>query len=469
MWEKVNAYVEKYQMIEKGDSILIGLSGGADSVCLLRYLLSVKQNRALRIYAVHVNHLLRGEEARRDQQFAEKICTQWNVPFLSLERNVADVKEKQRCSMEEAGRMVRYTCFEEFAKKWECQKIAVAHHKNDLAETMLFRLARGTGIWGLTGIHPVNGKIIRPLLCLEKKEILKILHELKQEYVEDSTNYESDYSRNYIRLHILPELEQINRQSVRHMEQISQQIMEIAEYLSPQIQNIYQQNVFWKGDKCWIDKDIFLNMHPLEQKEIAKKMLTEIAGKKKDISAVHVQQLIDLADKPEGKSMNFPYHIKAKRVQKKLLLLKREKERENPVWEKPEILIDKVKLESEGEWETEIWNGQRICFRLEFFGGRDIEKKDCVKYFNYDTIKSTLCLRTRQSGDYFIMDKEGRHKSLKRYFIDEKISTFERDRVPLLAEKEHILWVFGGRISEAYKVQPDTKRVLIVSVSDKKE
>ena len=172
MWKKIDAYVEKYEMLRPGESVVAGFSGGADSVCLLRYLLSVRERGDIKLYAVHVNHQLRGEEAERDQRFTEAFCRQWKIPLLVFTKDVTAESKKQGCSLEEAGRNVRYRCFAEAAQQWNCDKIAVAHHQNDLAETMLFRMARGTGLRGLAGIKPKNGQVVRPLLCLNREVIL---------------------------------------------------------------------------------------------------------------------------------------------------------------------------------------------------------------------------------------------------------------------------------------------------------
>ena len=145
--------------------------------------------------------------------------------------------------MEEAGRLVRYDCFATFAEKWNCNKIAVAHHKNDLAETVLFRMARGTGIRGLSGIRPVNGALIRPLLCLEKEEIVRMLQALGQSYEEDSSNRDDSYSRNYIRLRLLPDLQAVNARAVEHLGQLSGQAAELMDYLEP----VFEKNIRTDG------------------------------------------------------------------------------------------------------------------------------------------------------------------------------------------------------------------------------
>lgn len=471
MWEKIDAFTKKYQMLQDGDAVLVGLSGGADSVCLLRYLLEVQKKIQMKIFAVHVNHLLRGEEAERDARFAGRLCAQWQVPFAEIKKDVAAVQRQRHCSLEEAGRLVRYDCFDRFAQKWECNKIAVAHHKNDLAETMFFRMARGTGLRGLVGIRPVTGKVIRPLLCVEREEICRILSQLQQSYMEDSTNKEEMYSRNYIRQHLLPAMKAVNTEAVEHLAQISAQTAELLDYLEPKFQMLYMEKVMQKDGVLILPQSALQQMHPVEYKEIVRRMLIQMAGSQKDLSSVHVEQICSLFYKKKGKYQELPYNLVAERTEEGVRLLQRDiyRRKKKAGMERLEEIrwIDREILERDGVFQAVFPGKGKIWFYLDTFHGSDIEKNDCVKYFDYDKIKSTLCLRSRKAGDYFIMDKEGRHKSLRRYFIDEKIPAEKRDQQMVLAEGSHILWVAGGRISEAYKVTSCTKRILVVRTEEK--
>ena len=172
--------MKKWKMVQEGDSILLGISGGADSVCLARYFLARREALSLKLYAVHINHMLRGEEAKRDEEFVQDFCHKWNLSLNVEYRNIKEESRQKKCSEEEAGRIARYECFEKYAKEYHCGKIAVAHHQNDAAETILFRMLRGTGPQGMAGILPVNGKIIRPFLCLSREEIMDILQNIGQ-------------------------------------------------------------------------------------------------------------------------------------------------------------------------------------------------------------------------------------------------------------------------------------------------
>lgn len=472
MWEKVDDYVRKYDLLREGDAVLVGLSGGADSVCLLRYLLAVRERMPVRLFAVHVNHMLREEEADRDEKFARDLCARYQVPFAAVRKDVAAERKKRRCSLEEAGRLVRYACFGELAEQWGCNKIAVAHHKNDLAETVLFRLARGTGVRGLSGIRPVSGPVIRPLLCLEREEIREILLALGQDHVEDSSNSDDGYSRNYIRRHLLPGMKEVNTRAVEHLAQTAGQAAALMDYLEPVFGRLYTENVQRRPEGFLLPERAAVRMHPVERRELLQRMLAA-AGGQRDLSAVHLEQADGLFEKREGKYLTLPGGLRAVRTGEGVLIcrlpvhLQKEAGRGKPAAEPAAVYpVDMEALARTGSYAVEIAGRGRVTFHLEEFHGGDIEKNDCVKYFDYDRIKSTLCLRSRQSGDYFIVDREGRHKTLRRYFIDEKIPAGEREQKIVLAEGSHILWIPGGRISEAYKVGPETGRVLVVRAED---
>ena len=252
-WERVDRFLKKWKLIERGDHILLGISGGADSVCLARYFLAKRESLALNLYAVHVNHMLRGDEAKRDEEFVREFCRQWNIPLHVEYRDIKKESREKKCSEEEAGRLARYECFTNYARQHQCSKIAVAHHQNDVAETILFRMIRGTGVQGMAGILPVNGEIIRPFLCLSREEIIDVLKELKQDYVDDSTNKCEEYSRNYIRHRILPEMEHINKKATVHVSELGMQMQELLAYITPKMDALYKEklvqmaNCFWKN------------------------------------------------------------------------------------------------------------------------------------------------------------------------------------------------------------------------------
>jgi tRNA(Ile)-lysidine synthase len=344
----------------------------------------------------------------------------------------------------------------------------VAHHADDLAETVLFRMIRGTGPEGLIGMRPVRGKIIRPLLALGKEDIYRHLAALGQDYVEDSSNRESDYSRNFIRHHILPDMKKLNPRATDHIYSLSQQLAGLFEYIGPEVSALCDSLIFKTGDGFGIRVCDLSGLSDYAKGEVARKLLFMTAGSEKDIGNVHVEQLLSLADKADGKQNDFPYGVVAVR-KRGCLLLSRGKEtctslRENPL----EIPLPEFE---EGKSFSVPLDEQRVLdFSYEVWKGQQIPKRDCIKYFDYDTIKvKLLCLRTRLSGDYFVFDEQGRHKRLSRYFIDSRIPAEDRDRQLLLAEGSHIIWILSGRISWACRITPDTRRVLVVKIHNKEE
>ena len=242
--KKVEQYIEQYQMIGRGDRIVTGVSGGADSVCLLFVLCELRKKLGFEVIVCHVNHQLRAEAAEQDEAYVKELCRKLDVPCRIFHENVELIAKNGKKSLEEAGRIVRSNAFETVCRESGANKIATAHHKNDNAETVLLNLARGSGLQGMCGIRPVYGNRIRPLLCLTRKEIEEWLEEEQISYCTDETNEEDEYTRNRIRHKILPVMEQeINRQTVEHINRLSLQAEEIWEYLNLQTDAAWRQMV----------------------------------------------------------------------------------------------------------------------------------------------------------------------------------------------------------------------------------
>ena len=233
--EKIFQTIEHHRMILPGMRILAGVSGGADSVCLLYALKEYRRRVPFSLKAVHVEHGIRGEESLEDARWVEALCREWEIPCRVVRRSVEQLAKEEKLSLEEAGRKARYDAFEEERLAWQADRTAVAHNRNDQAETVLFRLARGSGLTGLCGIRPVQGKIIRPLLFLSREEIEGILTERKIGWRTDRTNQETAYTRNRIRLEILPALEeQVNERACEHIASAASRFQEVWEYLQVQ-------------------------------------------------------------------------------------------------------------------------------------------------------------------------------------------------------------------------------------------
>ena len=236
MQKQTEIYMKQNHMTRPGDGVLVGLSGGADSVGLLLVLWKLRETFQISLRALHVHHGLRGAEADRDAAFSRMLCERLEIPFYEFRIDAAKEALDRKCSVEEAGRLARYRLYEETARAWEEEirrvHIATAHHADDNAETVLFNLFRGSGLTGLSGIAPVRGRIIRPLLWAQRSEIQTWLRQQGQDWVEDSTNQESEYSRNWLRNELLPAVEErLNAQAVRHIDQAGRRIRQADAYL----------------------------------------------------------------------------------------------------------------------------------------------------------------------------------------------------------------------------------------------
>jgi len=458
-------------MLTCGDRVIAGVSGGADSVCLFLMLLELRKKIGFDLIAVHVHHGLRGEAADQDQQFVETLCEQHRIPLEIFRVNLESIAKKRKQSLEEAGRMVRREAFDSVCKKYGGNKIALAHHQNDNAETLLWNLSRGTGLDGLGGIRPVNGKFIRPLLCMNRKEIEEYLAKRKQSYCIDETNAGTDYTRNKLRHLVLPILEeQVNSAAVRHMNETMEQIWELQEYMQEQVEAAYQECVQEHFEKaCWIQiqQKSFEIFPELIKKMVIRKGMEQVGGKKRNLSHKHVDVMMELMNKQVGRTLNLPYEMHAKRNYEGIRLEKRRTYLSGE--EKKARIIQECMAELNIPGETILADRNlklrcKILEKPKNLSIKDIPQKIYTKWFDYGIIKSSLYIRTRQAGDTIVIDEKGHQKKLKNWFVDEKISKEVRDSQLLLAENNEILWVLGHRMSQAYQVKQSTKWILQIEV-----
>jgi len=457
MIDKVLHYIEENHMLQAGDTVAAGISGGADSVCLLFILVKLREKIPFRLTAVHVNHRIR-VEAAGDAAYVEKLCRDWNCGFYYAEEDVRAYASAHRLSEEEAGRIIRYDAFRRALEDTGAPegKIAVAHNKNDNAETVLFHLIRGCGLTGLTGIRPVRGRIIRPLLCVSRPEIERFLDENGLSYCIDRTNNDDTYTRNKIRHHILGFAEQeISSRAVSHIYDTSVILAEAEDYIRENTERALGRCARWEGKEVIFQADIFCREHPMIQKQCILYAIERAAGSRKDISAVHVENVRQLFFRKGNGRTDLPYGLTACREYGCVRLFGRDGGKE-------QAEAREVPVPGEIGWPGGMKLVTSVFPREK---SQNIEEKTYTKWFDYDKIIKCLVLRGRQTGDYLQAYADGGRKTLKAYFIEEKIPRAKRDSIPLLADGSHILWIIGGRISEYYKIDEQTKTVLQVQVT----
>ena len=468
------------QHMADGDGVLLAVSGGADSVCLLFLLWLLRDELPIRLAAFHLHHGIRGKEADRDEAYVRELCCRLDVPFYSAHEDVSAYGKEHGISEEEAGRVLRYRHLEQLADELSFEKIATAHHREDQAETVLLNLFRGTGLKGLGGIRPVRGRIIRPLLGLSRAEIEECLRENGICWCEDSTNGENTYQRNRIRNELLPWVQKnLNEQAAEHVVRLALLASEADDYFEKLAEGLLRKARDAGMTPGCLPTEILDSQPELVRSYLVRSLIREVSGKMRDVTERHIQAVLALTGPGGGCRADLPGGLTAVRDYENIKLYPAG---EDPYGSKPpetatgkrgpgDSLERPVNLNELFGQEKEPdmaaaaveAGGWHFHFRvLSAEKAGEIPKNQYTKWFDYDKIKDTLSIRTRREGDFLELAGGGR-KMLRRYFIDQKIPAGQREQILLLTAKNHVLWVIGFRISEYYKVTKTTKRILEVS------
>ena len=460
--QKIRDYVINNDIIEKGDRIVVGVSGGADSVCLLHWLNSVKEDFGLSIHAVHIHHGIRGGEADEDMRFTESICASLGVPCDVRKYNVPEYAKEHNMTVEEAGRLLRYQAFEEVRQECGYDRTAVAHHQDDSVETILFNLVRGTGAKGLRGIAPVSENVVRPLLSLSRVEIEEYLRENNISWRNDSSNRDEEYSRNKIRNTVIPALKEINERAVGHILESSVIIGDMYRYVLSEANKCFFDIAQVSEGEVILPVKEMLAEEQVIRREVIRLAIDSLVHTLKDITAKHIYSIELMLFGQSGRFQMLPYGVMVVREQAGLKLYREDAS----VKEKTEDKTQETEVEVNCAGVYELPFGQGCFFaeplpeNTEVFDENTLKNMENMytKRMDCDKIKGTLLLRTRRSGDYLIVNSGQSHKKLKEYFIEQKIPVTQRDKVLLLADGSHVLWVLGYRMSDGCKITAETTR-----------
>ncbi len=422
MLDKIKKFAKKHNLIENGDHIIVGVSGGADSVCLLKVLLCLSESVDVKITVVHVDHGIRGEEAKRDKAFVEELCRRKGLSIMSYFYDIPRIASDEGLTEEEAGRKYRYIAFNDALDKCGANKIAVGHNKNDNAETMLQRLIRGTGLKGLCGIEPKRGRIIRPLLCLTRDEIEEFLGDEK--YVTDSTNLAPNYTRNKIRLTIIKELETINPAAVEMLFKTSEIITIENAFIEKTAEKVLNEAVVLKNEaQIVLDCKRLKNEDEAIISRLLRFAVLPFTPKMQDIEYKHIKAMMELIGGTNGRRIDLIEGIKAAKECDRLYIgfLKPEIEFCYEVIPEKEIFIKEA--------------GIYLLISKTPGQGADIGRLDETK------LKPPFYVRTKKDGDRLAI-KQGR-QSIKKIYSENKIPSEERQFYPLLTDSENVLAVVG--------------------------
>jgi len=473
--EKVLQTIKKFDMLSFNDRVLIGISGGPDSVTLLNVLLSFKKRYNLSFFIAHLDHMLRGKESDGDVNFVKNLAQELGLPCEVKSCNLTEIAQKEHLTLEEAARKYRYKFYSETAKKFKANKIALGHSADDQVETVLMRFLRGSGLEGLMGIPPVRGKIIRPLIECSREEIEEYCQEHKIGYRIDSSNKEVVYFRNKIRLELLPLLSKDYNKNIKDiMLRLRNIISEVSAYLNQETELLFKEVARRESpEMVIIDLMKFTSLSLALKRRIIRKSIEVVKGNLYSISFRHNNEILKLTEYQLGeKEIYLPDNLMVKKIYNKIMIYKKRVSKDQieevpNLWEYDILIPGKTEIKSlDIEVEIKILDYADIKSSLYFT--RKKSKGEFLEFIDYDKVKPPLKLRNRRSGDKFYPLKMKGLKKVKDFFIDNKIPKSHRDLIPLLVDSEgKIIWIVGMRLDNRAKLDADTKKVLRVKTKIK--
>jgi tRNA(Ile)-lysidine synthase len=468
--EKVLATITKYRMLSKNDKVLVCVSGGPDSVALVYLLYFLRDEFKLKLQIAHLNHMIRGSQADQDAEFVRKLSQRLNLPIISKKKDVPSFVKKNKMSLEEGARLLRYRFFLEAAKKFKADKVAIGHTADDQVETVLMRIIRGTGLEGLGGMQPVseqNGiKIIRPLIEVWKEEITDYLREKNLRFRMDLSNKDRAYFRNKIRLGLIPHLSRSYNPGIKEIIlRFSDAVRQDCDYLEKSSKKAFENlsEAWAKKNKTEVGISIRrLKKYPLAvQRRIMRLAIKKVKG---DLQRINFQNLKDLNSLIQGRNRNLFLHlaggIRARRDYDKLIFYSSSRQKK----------IKKFKYRLKTPGITIIPETGLKLKTISMPGRKGLIKKKTknnnIKLFDYDKLKFPLLARNRFPGDRIRPLGMKGEKKLKDIFIDQKIPLPQRDSTPVIVSADkRIVWVVGAKTSDEFKLTSKTKRVLKIILS----
>ena len=460
MINEVLKNIQKNNMISYGDKVIVAVSGGPDSMCLLSLLVSLKDKYNLKLYAAHLNHLIRGEEAYDDENYVKDFCLKNNIEFYVKRVKIIEMAKMKGVSEETCGREERYLFFNELKDKLKADKIALAHNANDSAETLLMRIMRGTSVEGLVGIKPVRDNIyIRPLITITRDEIEKYCEEKDLKPHIDKTNLINIYTRNKIRLDLIPYMkDNFNQNIVKALNRLSLSASIDSDYFSIETCEKYKLYCDKKEEKVII-YNIAFKEHKALITRLIKRAIEDLKGDALNIEMIHIQSIINLQKGKTGNRVSIPGGIIAVNEYGNIKIEKEvHKEKNN----------EEFLLELGHNYIKEM--GLNITLSLiKAEKGKIYKGNSNLRYFDFDNFTGNISVRYRKDGDRFIPFGMNQNKKLKDFFMDIKVLKEDRDKTPLILFNNEIAWVFPFRTSQKFLINIKTKNILQINVESEEQ
>lgn len=446
--------INKYNMIKRNDIVVVGVSGGVDSVALLHALYCLKDELGIILHVAHLNHQFRGEDAKEDARFVQKFSAQLGLGCTVEEFDVPAYIRKTKLSPEEAAREIRYNFFADVAQQLQANKVALAHNANDQAETVLFNFLRGSGSEGLGGMPPIRDELyIRPIIEIWRPEIENYCAQNKLQTRLDKTNSEKIYTRNKIRLDLLPYLQkEFNPNIMINLVKTGDILRQENKYLQEITNQVIEQLAEVKEGRITIELKQFAKQ-PLPVQRRILKSTANLLSQGNNLEFKHIDDLITFADQGHsGAQLDLPGSLRALKNYEQLILTEHEI-----------VAADEFRYELKVPGETKIKEVDRLI-KAEIINHNNIkiskEQNPNIAYFDYDKLPAAIVVRNRCDGDVFSPLGLGGNKKLKDFLIDIKIPRVSRNAIPMLVSGNEIIWVAGIRISDKWKVTEKTKKIL---------
>ena len=439
--------IEQFHMLEAGDRVLAGVSGGPDSIALLHLLDSCRDRYGFELFVVHVNHRLR-PEADGEAQYVQQFCEQKQIPFQLFAEDVADYAKQYGMSLEQAGHEVRHTCFRKAAEAWNITKLALGHHGDARAESVLLHLVQGGGLDGLTAMPPKDGWLIRPFAFVQKKDLVQYCEQYSLQYFTDATNLEPGCLRNQIRLEVLPQLKAYNPQITESLLRLQESCGADADYLAQCTETLWRQHGSREEEQAVFPADVLREQHIAMQRRVLRCMYRQVRGSEQNLSFGQTEQMRQIAMTNDGSQ---ELHLADG------LLFVREYNR----------LCVTRKLEKTSDYQY-LWHIGEELFVPEsecvFKAELDLTSETAgaeVLDVDYSRISLPLTIRNRKPGDVLKMPF-GR-KKLKDFFIDKKIPASRRDRIPVVLSGSEIIWIPGYYKADCVRINDETEQICRLS------
>jgi len=453
-FDRVLSTIRKHQMLNRGDKVLVAVSGGPDSVALLYFLNQIRPVYDLTLHVFHLNHMIRGREAAEDAQFVVEFANKLGVPSTTMSFDVPALMKRERLSLEEAAREARYELMDRIASEIKADKAALGHHADDQVETFLMRLIRGSGLKGLGSILPVRDHYIRPFIEVSKEEIAEYIDENGLEYRLDASNEDLSILRNKVRRELVPLISSYNpqirptllrtievvREDQLHLEELTSGVFDVLAETGEGIVRISIQGL--------VAQSIAL------RRRLIRKCIGWVKTDLRGIDFKHIEGILSkIEEVPAQFELELPGDIIVFTEYEYLVFAKRGLFEPAPV--------EPVRLAVPGVTKIGML-GVEIDARTTDPSNLEFERNGAVAHLDADKIPGELFVRTRRPGDSFKPFGMTKDKKLQDFFVDEKVPKRERDRVPIIASNGDIIWIGGFRIDERFKVTEDTKRVLVL-------